>query len=416
MTNDDIKTLAEALQHSKDEKESMTKINKVLRNKSCATLVAELKHLMPEMQGKEINKALLVLVLAILHKNVSALERLQKVLVSEGLIPNLYGALCSFFSGKSSTLSLKVELTDGQFPNRYAYITRFIGQFAEREIRDALYAVKILVMSDPEKFEELAFKDSTHMILLNMVSYEFEGFPSDALIARLMKDGDELQANIGFYFAVWDITRDVQDYAQLRRDTIFPCKKTRKEIDKSIEDHLEKFDKFYSGCPADRKASLLVNYILAERDYPIQFGYWLLEPALQDALVTEITSSGKIANLDKLCKMAHLVHDFPCKDNNGSRGKKDKLYAAIVSVLKEFVAERKGIYSWDASQEADFRDLCQLVPKRYWKPFNSYLRRKSKELMVSKLDEMVRFSIYLKDKQCYDICQGMMAVMDERLT
>lgn len=416
MKNDDIKTLAEALQHSKDEKESMTKINKVLRNKSCATLVAELKHLMPEMQGKEINKALLVLVLAILHKNVRNLDKLQKVLVSEELIPNLYGALCTFFSGKSPTLSLKVELPDGQFPNRYDYITRFIGQFAEREIRDVLHAVKILAMSDPEKFEELAFKDSTHMILLNMASYEFENFPSDALIARLMKDGDELQANIGFYFAVLDITRDVQDYAQLRRDTIFPCKKTKKEIDKSIEDHLEKFDKFYSGCSADRKVSLLVNYILAERDYPIQFGYWLLEPALQNALVTEITSSGKIANLDKLCKMAHLVHDFPCKDNNGTRGKKDKLYAAIVSVLKEFVAERRGIYSWDASQEAKFRELCQIVPKRYWKPFNSYLRRRSKALMVSKLDEMVRFSIYLKDKQCYDICQGMMAVMDERLT
>lgn len=68
MKNDDIKTLAEALQHSKDEKESMTKINKVFRNKSCASLVAEFKHLMPEMQGKEISKALLVLVLAILHK------------------------------------------------------------------------------------------------------------------------------------------------------------------------------------------------------------------------------------------------------------------------------------------------------------------------------------------------------------
>lgn len=412
MKNDDIKTLAEALQHSKDEKESMTKINKVLRNKSCASLVAELKHLMPEMQGKEINKALLVLVLAILHKNVSALERLQKVLVSEGLIPNLYGALCSFFSGKSSTLSLKVELTDEQFPNRYDYITRFIGQFGERDVREILYAVRILAMSDPARFEELAFKDSTRLILLNMPSYELEMFPSDSLIRRLMKDGDELQANIGFYFAVWDIKRDVQDYAQLRRDTVFPGKKTKKEIDKSIEDHLEKFDKFYSGCPADRKASLLVNYTLAERDYPIQFGYWLLEPALQDALVTEITSSGKIANLDKLCKMAHLVHDFPCKDNNGTRGKKDKLYAAIVSVLKEFVAERKGIYSWDASQEAKFRELCQIVPQRYWKSFNSYLKRISKELMVSKLDEMVRFSIYLKDKQCYDICQGMMAVMD----
>lgn len=352
------------------------------------------------------------LVLAILRKNAGMLEQLQEALESEGLISNLYGALCTLFSGRNSTLNLKIKWTDEQFPNRYDYITRFIGQFGERDVREILYAVRILAMSDPARFEELAFKDSTRLILLNKPSYELEMFPSDSLIRRLMRDGDELQANIGFYFAVWDIARDVQDYAQLRRDTVFPCKKTRKEIDKSIEDHLEKFDKFYSGCPADRKASLLVNYILAERDYPIQFGYWLLEPALQDPLVTEITSSGKLANLDKLCKMAHLVHDFPCKDNNGTRGKKDKLYAAIVSVLKEFVAERKGIYSWDASQEADFRELCQIVPKRYLKPFNSYLRRKSKELMVSKLDEMVRFSIYLKDKQCYDICQGMMAVMD----
>lgn len=416
MTNDDIKLLAGALQHRENEKESLAKINKILRNKSCRTLVGEYKCFMPEIRDKERNKALLFLVLAILRKNAGMLERLQEALESEGLIPNLYGALCTLFGGKNSTLNLKIKWTDEQFPNRYDYITRFIGQFGERDVREILYAVRILAMSDPARFEELAFKDSTRLILLNMPSYELEMFPSDSLIRRLMRDGDELQANIGFYFAVWDISGDVRDYAQLRRKAAFTNAKTKRQIDESIESHLEKFEMFYSGCRAERKASLLVNYILREREYPIQFGHWLMEAALQDALAFEITESGKITNLNKLCKMAHLVHDFPCKDNNGSRGKKDKLYAAIVSVLKEFVAERKGIYSWDASQEADFRDLCQLVPKRYWKPFNSYLRRKSKELMVSKLDEMVRFSIYLKDKQCYDICQGMMAVMDERLT
>lgn len=412
MTNDDIRMLADALQHSENEKESMAKINKVLRNKSCATLIGEFKCLMPQIPRKEINKALLVLVLAIIHKKIGVLEQLQKVLASEGLISNLYGGLCTMFGGKKATLHLKVELTDAQFPNRYGYITRFIGQFAERNIRDVLYAVKILAMSDPEKFEELAFKDSTRLILLNMASYGFKHCPSDALIMRLMKDGDKLQANIGFYFAVWDITRDIQDYVQLRRNAIFPCTKTKRQIDKSIECHLETFDKFYSCCSIDRKAALLVNYILSERDYPIQFGYWLMESALQDALVFEITSSGKITNLDKLCKMAHLVHDFPCRNNNGVRGKKDKLYAAIVSTLKDFVIQRKGIYSWDNSEEARFRALCQIVPKRYLKPLYSFLKRKSKELMASKFDEMVRFSIYLKDKRCYDICQGMMNVMD----
>ena len=37
MTNDDIKKLAEALQHRENAKDSKVQINKVLRNKSCAT-------------------------------------------------------------------------------------------------------------------------------------------------------------------------------------------------------------------------------------------------------------------------------------------------------------------------------------------------------------------------------------------
>lgn len=276
MTNDDIKKLAEALQYSENGKDSKVKINKVLRNKSCVTIISEFKQLMPEIQDKkDINKSLLILVLSVLHKNVGLFDNLQKVLTTEGLIPNLYGALCTLFSGKSPTLHLKIELTDSQFPNRYDYLTRFFGQFMEPKIRDILYAVKILAMNDQTKFEELAFKDSTRLILLNMASFQLNEFPSDSLITRLLKDGDELQSNIGFYFAVWDVTRDVHDYAQLRQNPTSPYTKTKRQINKNIKCHLEAFYNFYNCCSTNRKASLLVNYILSEREYPVQFGYWL---------------------------------------------------------------------------------------------------------------------------------------------
>lgn len=412
MTNDDIKKLAEALQHRENAKDSKVQINKVLRNKSCATIIREFKHLMPEIHNKDRNKSLLILVLSILHKNIGLLDNLQKVLSTEGLIPNLYGALCIFFSGKSSTLHLKIELTDSQFPNRYDYLTRFSRQFMERKIRDALYAVKILSMSDQIKFEELAFKDSTRLILLNMESFQLNAFPSDTLITRLLRDGDELQANIGFYFAVWDITRDVHDYEQLRKNPTSPYTKTKRQINKNIKCHLEAFYNFYNCCSTNRKASLLVNYILSEREYPVQFGHWLMESTLQEALIFEITSSDKITNLDRLCTIAHLIHDFPCRDNNGVRVKKDKLYVAVVMVLKNFILEKKGIYSWDTSQENIFRNICKVMPQRYLKQLYKFLEKESKELMVSKLDEMVRFSIYLEDKRRCDIYQGMMDVID----
>lgn len=63
MTNDDIKKLAEALQHRENAKDSKVQINKVLRNKSCATIIREFKHLMPEIHNKDRNKSLLILVL-----------------------------------------------------------------------------------------------------------------------------------------------------------------------------------------------------------------------------------------------------------------------------------------------------------------------------------------------------------------
>lgn len=412
MTNDDIKKLAEALQHRENEKDSKIQINKVFRNKSCVTIIKEFKILMPEIQNKDRNKALLIVVLSILYKNIGLLDKLQKVLTMEGLIPNLYGALCILLNGKSSSLHLKIELADSQFPNRYDYLTRFSGQFAEPKIREILYAAKILAMSDKTKFEELAYKDSTRLILLNMTSFQLDVFPSDTLITRLLRDGDELQANIGFYFAVWDITGDVHDYAQLRENPDSPYTKTKRQINKNIKCHLKAFYNIYNCCSTERKASLLVNYILSEREYPVQFGYWLMESILQEALIFEITSSDKISNLDKLCTITHLIHDFPCKDNDGVRIKKDKLYVAVLNMLKSFILEKKGIYSWNNSQKFLFHDICKMIPRRYLKQLFKLLEKESKNLMVSKLDEMVRFSIYLEDKRHWDICQGMMDIID----
>lgn len=137
-----------------------------------------------------------------------------------------------------------------------------------------------------------------------------------------------------------------------------------------------------------------------------------MEATLQEALIFEITSSDKITNLSKLCTIAYLIHDFPCRDNNGVRIKKDKLYVAIVLVLKKFIVEKKGIYSWDISQEMIFRNICKVIPQRYLKQLYKFLKKQSKKLMVSKLDEMVRFSIYLEDKRRCDIYQGMMDVID----
>jgi hypothetical protein len=411
MTATDISALAAILQHKEKLPNARQQLNRIFRNKRCTTIVKELKALMQTMPTKDGHKALLIVVLSLLHKNLNLMDDIQKALSSEGLIPALYGSLCIFLGGKSQSMQLKVDWTDQQFPNRYAYLVQFLGEFYYWENIEVLSAAEILAMSDKTKFEELAFKDKTRLILLNMASLQINETPSKALIRRLLTDGDALQANIGFYFAVYNITQDAHDHVYLRRNPDSPRAKQKHQIDKNMVEHLNTFYELFCCCTIARKASLLTNYILTETEYPVQFGYWLMDASLQDALIHELTASGKITTLDALRKMAHLIHKFPCKTATHSSMRKDRLYAAVVNVLKKFVLEKQGIYSWNSRQESLFRVICQSLPRKFLNQLYAFLSKYSDDLMVSPLDELVRFSIYLEDKRQWDICQGMMRVI-----
>lgn len=412
MTIDDIKKLAEVLQHKENAKDTKRKINRVFTNKSCATIIKELNVLMQQLEKKRRPKALLLVVLSLLHKNPELRTDIQKALASENLIPVLYGALCILLGGKSSTMVLKIEIEDSQFPNKYEYLTRFCSQFYDPKFREVLYVSEILAKSDFTKFEELAFKDTTRIILLNMISCQIDVTPSKRLITRLLKEGDELQANIGFYFAVFGITREIYDCVQFRKGSDSLDTKAEEQRNKDIVAYLEAFHIFYRCCSIERRASLLINYILTENQYPSQFGYWLMEAELQESLIEEITSSEKIRNLDKLYKVVYLIHNFPIKDVSGSVRRKDKLYAATVRVLKKFVLAKKGIYSWDEKQKTQFYEICKVLPKKYLGQLQTFLKKVASSLMISRLDQMVRFSIYLEDKSKWEICQGMMDTIE----
>ena len=62
-----------------------------------------------------------------------------------------------------------------------------------------------------------------------------------------------------------------------------------------------------------------------------------------------------------------MINVFPCISDNGDHGKKDRLYRAIIVVLRSFVSEKNGVYTWDRNNEILFQDMCKKMPKRYLK-------------------------------------------------
>lgn len=379
----DIADLAEALQHREKQKDTKKILGRIFRNKKYTTIFRQLKELKPDISNQEYNKAAFLVVLALIYRNPDDLDNLTRAIKEEGLTGSLYGGLNIYLGGKNPDFTLHVRWNDPKFPNKYEFITRFSGEFRLPETHELLYAVQIIAYLDQKKFEELAFKDTTHFILLNLCFIDTS--VSDELIMKLFTLGDDLQANIGLDLA----STGILDSTEI----------------------LEKFGFFYEHCSPERQTSLLINYILIQRKYPIQFGYWLMQHELKDYLISEIKNSGKIRTLHDLCAVSFLIHDFPCIDKNGTRHNKNAYYDAVTEQIKTFIEQRTGICVWNANTEYIFRNICQNLPVRKKRKLITYLKKQMNRYMVSELDQMTRFNIYLEDKRQWDICQGMLEIL-----
>lgn len=225
---------------------------------------------------------------------------------------------------------------------------------------------------------------------------------------RLLLEGDELQANIAFTHCVREIRLDVEDYHDLEKCPEYARVKSKKQIYENIKKHLDVLDEIMTECTDERKCSLLLNYILYEKAYPHQLGVWLMKKDIQNSFINELTETSKVKTLDDLYTLCELVKCSSCKTEEGKNVRKDKYYDALVKKLKYFIRERNGIYNWDAGKAALFKKICYNLPKHYRYILKNFLEQESKKYMVSKLDEMVRYKIYLADIQQWEICQGML--------
>ena len=326
--------------------------------------------------------------------------------------------------GKSKTFTFQVKWSDDLFKNKYEWLERFKGDFHYWKFIELLQAIKILHLVDSKNIEKIVKKDKSRLVLLNMLSWHLGITPTDKLIEWLLNDPDELNQNIGFCFITRKFSSAVSDilyYQNIQKSSENYChpkynkeeKRRYRENLNLIKVEIPKIEQFLIKCDDKTKVSLLVNYILVQREgHPVIFARWLIEVDNQEHLIDEIKNIGKLRTLRDVLALLSVISKTKRSKGETENAPKLPLYNAIVDTLMTFVKNRSGLYKWEEQEQNEFLDICVMLPKQSKKKLSRFLRQELEMLAVSDIDRLLRYKIYLEDERKLQIINGMLNILN----
>lgn len=403
-------------------KDDITKrINGLLHRKKSSNVIKEYKDflgIIPKDKKNSIPIMTVVLVLALCRRNLDDKEEIYASLKRNELIASLFGGMSILLNGKSGQLAIKLKWQDEFFENKYEFINRFQGEFLYWDYIELFIASEIIQRDNQSLFEELILKDKTRLLLLNLASGYFNGEVSEHLILTLINDENKLDQNAGFFLLTSKLNRHIRNVIQYEREEELGINRPHPEIrtvKRQINKELSRIENLLNQCSGDTRTSLIINYLLSEtRIFSTTFGKLLLDPDLKDYFIFEVRNTNKVNTLDRVYHILNVVSNTRIR-KNANRNSKLELYNVIVDVIISFIKERKGIYLWANREEQIMQGICELIPQKPKYRLLRFLINESEDILCSRLDELVRFDIFLKDKSRQYIINGMLNILKANL-
>lgn len=377
-----------------------SKIANILPCKSLAEVLQELDTYVSTLPGNEKGKAVLIVIMALLRLDLHSGPALAQEIQVQNykLAGHLYGGLTMLLNGRSQNFTFRLSVLNRETKNAYAEIERWNDYFFWPHI-DLFLAAKLLHDLDPCRFERLAQEDSSGALLLSMAQGHLPVSPSDALLQKLLESSDPFHPNFALAFYVLPIS--------ILCDKVWRKQAKRGDI-KKLNGYVDRCLSALESCCPGLRAELLTNYLLVHPwAFPDAFAHQLVGAELQDEFSRQITEPGKIRTIQELGSIAGLIAETPACDEQKHRMTKRPLADAVLSVLIRFVRERTGIYVGDNRWLEDAKAVLRLLTVRQRRRFGCFLDSQDRALMISPLDELVRFDIYLKDTWHHQIIQGL---------
>lgn len=324
------------------------------------------------------NQILVITVLGyLLYKNESESE-IVSAINEKNLEKTYFGGIKKLLLGHSKLFSAKVYFDDSGYDNKLRFINTYELDYYRLHL--IFSACKILGELSRDDFEKIIVEDGAVYYLWAVYIGFIDFKPSEEFLKKLINSDSELQRSISFGI----IVNPIENYIY---------GKTNEDINEIILNKL--LDEFYTvldEANAEYSVSLLVNYLLMKKHYPVSFIQKITQDKYVELLCNIIAKTNTIKLVQELENLSSGIFKYSGNSN-------EKINEAISKCLIKLFENRSLLFNFEKNQKCYVDSILKGLSKPALISLKEYFIKYDKDLMISELDSMVRYEMYNKDIQ-----------------
>lgn len=349
--------------HSISSQKAQEEMRHLLSRRKPRRLFHDLLHRQQEGGGSKLPHQVFLTTCALFCRGQDPSQEILQAIRTAHLEEMLCVGFRLFLCNKSKQRQFTIQWTDQTFPNRYAWLTRFSGEFYSSAFEELFSTARLISQLDPDRLWEIAKEDPNDLLLLNWPDIFWE-FPSTARALELLQPAQSPRRQA---LAFWWLTFPLQDSPQ-------------------SEERAREILREASGVPETILTPLLYAFFLHQHSCPQAFRSYLIKPSRHSLLGQEIKRGALHRNWHAAAAAAALIREIP------SRRRRESLWKGLMSGVEENL--ETGRFPADPNR---CREFLQQLPPPHREHLCQELMAQLKTLHTAEIDRLVRPQIFQHD-------------------
>lgn len=349
--------------HSISSQKAQEEMRHLLSRRKPRRLFHDLLHRQQEGGGSKLPHQVFLTTCALFCRGQDPSQEILQAIRTAHLEEMLCVGFRLFLCNKSKQRQFTIQWTDQTFPNRYAWLTRFSGEFYSSAFEELFSTARLISQLDPDRLWEIAKEDPNDLLLLNWPDIFWE-FPSTARALELLQPAQSPRRQA---LAFWWLTFPLQDSPQ-------------------SEERAREILREASGVPETILTPLLYAFLLHQHSCPQAFRSYLIKPSRHSLLGQEIKKGALHRNWHTAAAAAALIREIP------SRRRRESLWKGLMSGVEENLGT--GRFPADPNR---CREFLQQLPPPHREHLCQELMAQLKTLHTAEIDRLVRPQIFQHD-------------------